>query len=184
MWRGWVWLLLCKAFPVETEKYWFVLGAFVISGSSVPLRLFMLRKDKCRLWNGQGNAMVFLCLFAVAAVFCDSLCLFFLSPCFCSMCEYIQPSKWRLQKKGKAFRDPNYCFLSFWLWDFDLQKLCDLSLAGVRVTSQENSRWRWFGAGEYQCQAIQVLVLVFECICAQVCERIKNNYNWNSFSHA
>lgn len=56
----------------------------------------------------------------VAAVSCDHLSLFsFFSPCSSSMCECVQPSKWRLQKKGKPVRDPSCCSLSL----SDLQKL-------------------------------------------------------------
>lgn len=52
-------------------------------------------------------------LLIVATVFCDCLSLpSFSSSCFTNMCEYIQPSKWRLQKKGKPVRDPSYCSLS------------------------------------------------------------------------
>lgn len=93
----------------------------------------MLKRDNCRLQDGQeksyGISQKFL---IVVAVFCDYLSLpSFSSSRFSRMCESVQPSKWRLQKKGKPSRDPIYCSLS----PSNLEKLYVVSPPGGRGLS-------------------------------------------------
>lgn len=88
----------------------------------------MLRRDNCRLKDVQeksyGISQKFL---IVATIVCDCLSLpSFSSSCFTNVCECVQASKWRLQKKGKPVRDPSYCSIS----PSNLEKLDVVSTLG------------------------------------------------------
>lgn len=88
-------------FPVETEKYWFVVGALVISGIFNAVEVIHIQEGYVQTRCAEKCYGISLTFFTVTTVFCDGFSLFFFSPCSSSMCECIQPLKWRLQKKER-----------------------------------------------------------------------------------
>lgn len=122
------------------------------------------------------NAVIFLRLFSVAAVFSDcprSTFSLLASPVCTSM-----SSKWRQHKKERRnIRDPNYCFLSFSHTETWTCKSClwHQPFVVVHITSEENSKLRWFGTEEYQTVSNHVVYSgdFGYCVCACIPKEVR-----------